>query len=64
VDGVKAFRYELVLRLRRVTMRETALELVHKGRMLRIAVSRADGPLGSKEQEAVPALIASIKLGP
>jgi hypothetical protein len=63
VDGVKAFRYESVLRLRRVTMRETALELVHKGRMLRIAVSRADGPLGSKE-EAVPALIASIKLGP
>jgi hypothetical protein len=64
VDGVKAFRYESVLRLRRVTMRETALELVHKGRMLRIAVSRADGPLGSGEQEAVPALIASIKLRP
>jgi hypothetical protein len=62
VDGVKAFRYESVLRLPRVTMRETALELVHKGRMLRIAVDRADGPVGRKEQEAVQALIGNIKL--
>lgn len=62
VDGVKAFRYESVLRLRRAAMRETALELVHKGRMLRIAVNRGDGPTGQKEQEAVPALIRGIKL--
>jgi hypothetical protein len=61
VDGVKAFRYESVLRFRRA-VRETALELVHKGRMLRIAVSRGDGPAGPKEREAVPALIGSIRL--
>ena len=62
VDGVKAFRYESVLRLGRAKMRATALELVHKGRMLRIAVNRAEGPTGKNEQEAVPALIRGIKL--
>lgn len=64
VDGVKAFRYESVLRLGRSALRESALELVHGNRMLRIAVSRGDGPVGRREAAAVQALIESVRLRP
>jgi hypothetical protein len=61
-DGQRAFCYESVLHLGRHATRETAIELVHKGRMLRVAIDRGDGPQGRRELEVVPAFIKGITL--
>lgn len=50
------------IRLKHVTLRETAMELIHKGRLLRILINRSDGPVGTKEREAVLAFIAGLEL--
>jgi hypothetical protein len=64
IGGIKAFRYESVMRFARRTLRVTTFELLHKQRMLRIAINRADGPVGSKEEAALSALVGGVVLAP
>jgi hypothetical protein len=64
IGGIKAFRYESVMRFARRTLRVTTFELLHKERMLRISINRADGPVGSKEEAALTALVGGVALEP
>jgi hypothetical protein len=64
VGGIKAFRYESVMRFARRTLRVTTFELMHKERMVRIAINRADGPVGNKEEAALAALVGGVALVP
>lgn len=62
LGGLRAFQYEARVKLQRVTMRETATVIVLKNRMLRVGINRAEGPVGSKEQQTVQALIDGVRL--
>jgi hypothetical protein len=60
--GLRAFQYEATVKLRSVKFRESATVVVLKNRVLRIAINRADGPVGTKEAQALEALLAGVRL--
>jgi hypothetical protein len=62
VDGISALRYEASIKSSQASLHERAIELMHRGRLIRISVNR--GPANPRASDFVAALVGSIKLLP